>query len=274
MSLFEWHDDPFGVARKYRSLSRAEWARVGHRLKPDAGNMACTRCNADFLEEDGEVVPLSVDHDPYGFVSEYRGCRLPVESLSYLGVHKSSGKVGPVCSECRTEFDSEGDYLRLRASSNPALTTYLDQARPIEDWHRLARGLPAVDEESQWREAYEIALRRALLTGAIPWADRKNPDLLWRSDAEIAGSRGRLLLLPNRLEYQSRRNSLSAPLDVVRSVVAEGDEVTLQVVGEPEPLVLRIDPETVAVDLQSGKRQVVLDASDFANALLSAKERA
>jgi hypothetical protein len=267
MSLFMWHDDPFGVARKYQSLTKSEWAKVGLRLKPDSGNMTCNKCDADFLETEGEVIPLGVEHDPYGFMAEYQGCKLPIDSLRYLGVYKTSGKDGPVCAECRTEFDAEGDYLRLRAASNPTLQSYADQARPLEDWHRLARGLPAVDEEAQWRSNFDEALRRALLTGEISWADRKKPEVLWRSDAQLAGARGRMLLHPDRIEFQARKNGWSAPLDVVRSVDVDGDEVSVDVVGEAEPLMFRIEPETVSVDLKSGRRQVVLDAADFADAL-------
>lgn len=267
MTLFAWHDDPFDVAKKYQSLTKAEWARVGQRLKPDAGNLACSKCDADFLQEGDEVTPLHAPRDPYEFVADYKGKRLALDSLRYLGVYKTSGKDGPVCAECRTEFDAEGDYLRLRGTSNPALTGHVEEARPLEDWHRLARGLPAIDEEAEWLRRFDAEIRTALLTGEIAWADRKKPEILWRSVVEVSGVRGRLLLYDNLIEFQSRKNTWSAPVDAVRSVSVGEDLVTMAVIGEPEPLVFRLDPETVAVDLQSGRRQVVLGAADFADSL-------
>ncbi len=269
IALFRWREDPFDVAKKYQSLSKLEWARVGLRLKPDAGNLVCSKCDADFLQEGDEVIPLHALRDPYEFMADYKGRKLQFESLRYLGVYKTSGKDGPVCAECRTEFDAEGDYLRLRGTSHAALTTHIDEARPLEDWHRLARGLPAIDEESEWLRQFDTEVRKALLSGEIPWADRKKPELLWRSDAELEDppSRGRIVLLRDRIEFESRRNKLSAPVDTVRSVSAEGDLVTIRMVGEPEPLVFRIDPETVAVDLESGQRKAMLTAADFAESL-------
>lgn len=269
MSLFRWEEDPFGVARKHRALTKAEWAKVGVRLRPDSGNMTCSKCDADFLADGEEIVPLHADHDPYGFIADYKGCRLTPDSLRFLGVYKTSGNPGPVCGDCRTEFDAEGDYLRLRATVNPALAAYVDQARPFEDWHRLARGLPAIDEEAAWRDAYEGALRRALVTGEVRWADKKKADLLWRSDAELIEpqARGRMLLYRESIEFQSKRNGWAAPRDVVRGVTAQDDVVTLDVVGRPEPLDFRIRPETVSIELASGKREVLLDAEDFAEAI-------
>jgi hypothetical protein len=238
-------------------------------LKPDAGNLVCSKCDSDFQQEGDEVIPLHALRDPYEFLADYKGKRLTMESLRYLGVYKTSGKDGPVCAECRTEFDAEGDYLRLRGTSHPALSGHVNEARPLEDWHRLARGLPAIDEEAEWLRRFDVEVRKALISGEISWADRKKPEILWRSDAELAehGSHGRIVLFRDRIEFVSRKHKLSAPIDTVRSASFEGDLVTVAMVGEPEPLVFRIDPESVAVDLASGQRKVELDAGDFASAL-------
>ena len=274
MSLFRWDDDPFGVARKYQSLTKAEWALVGLRLKPDAGNATCSRCDADFFLEENVLVPLTVHHDPYGFMGEYRGCRLDIDAVRFLGVYKASGKLGPVCGECRTEFDEEGDYLRLRATSNERLASHLEEARPLEDWHRIARGLPAIDEETEWRARFNEVLRMALLTGEVPWADRKKPEVLWRSDAELIDqrARGRMLLYADCIEFQNRKHGVTAPLDVIRSISLSEGAALLDVVGHAEPLAFAIINETVSIDLSSGKRNVVLEASDFVDALDLAKK--
>jgi hypothetical protein len=269
MHLFRWDDDPFGVARKYQSLTKSEWALVGMRLKPDAGNATCSKCDADYLVEGDVVIPLHTDHDPYGFMAEYRECRLELDAIRFLGVFKASGNAGPVCAECRTEFDEEGDYLRLRGTNNETLLPYLEQARPLEDWHRLARRLPAIDEEPEWRAKYDEALRTALLTGEIPWADRKDSTILWRSDAELQEprARGRITLRKGRLEFASRRHKWTGPVDAIRQVKKDANTVGLLVVGEPEPMTFEIAPETVAVELGSGRREVVLDSEDFAAAV-------
>lgn len=269
MSLFAYREDPFGVAKKYRALSREEWARVGLRLKPDAGNLSCSKCDADFLLEGDEVVPLHTARDPYEFMAEHRGERLTVESLRFLGVYKTSGRDGPVCDECRTEFDSEGGYLRLRRTSHPLLSAHLEEARPLEDWHRIARGLPPIDEQAAWLQAFEAEVRVALLSGEIPWADRRKPEMIWNSDADLTepALRGRLALFRDRIEFRCRKSPWSAPLDAIRSAAHDGDQVTLRVVGEPEPLTFRIEPETVSVDLASGRREIDLTAADFLAAL-------
>jgi hypothetical protein len=269
MHLFRWDDDPFGVARKYQSLTKSEWALVGMRLKPDAGNATCSKCDADYLVEGDVVIPLHTDHDPYGFMAEYRGCRLELDAVRFLGVFKASGNAGPVCAECRTEFDEEGDYLRLRGTNNETLLPYLEQARPLEDWHRLARRLPAIDEEPEWRAKYDEALRASLLTGEIPWADRKDSSILWRSDAELQEprARGRMVLRSDRLDFQNRKHGWSAPLDAVRNAHLTQESLELTVVGQPEPLLFEISPETVAIELPSGRRQLVLEAQDFVDAL-------
>jgi hypothetical protein len=274
MHLFRSDEDPFGVAKKYQSLTRAEWAKVGSRLKPDAGNATCSRCDADYFLEDDVIVPLQAGHDPYGFIAEYHGCRLDFESIRYLGVLKASGRPGPVCGECRTEFDEEGDYLRLRSTNNDLMSAHIDEARPFEDWHRIALGLPAIDEEAEWHTRFEQVLRDALLSGEVPWADRRKPEIIWRSDSELigVGARGRMILFVDRLEFQNRKHGWSAPLDAIRQAEIVGDHVQLAVVGQPEPLTVEIVPETVAVDLKSGRRQLVLEATDFAAAVRMSKE--
>jgi hypothetical protein len=266
MALVIFHEDPFGIARKYSALTKLEWARVGRRLEPGGGNLTCSKCDADFIGDDEHVTPLRAEHDPYGFASEYGGCSLTYESLRFLGVGKTSGKPGPVCAECRTEFDSEGDYVRLKATANETLEPYLEQARPLADWHRLVRGLPAIDEEPAWKERFDAALRIALLGGEISWAERRRPEMLWRSDAELHEPRrgGRIVVYRERIEFQARKNGWAAPRDVIRSATAADGTLEISVIGEPRPLRFSIQPETVAVDLASGRREVVLDAEDLA----------
>ncbi|MDQ2986219.1 MAG: protein kinase, partial [Armatimonadota bacterium] len=271
LRLFSWRDDPFGVARRYKCLSRGEWARVALRLSPDAGNVVCSGCSADYFAESGTLTLLDADHDAFGFAAAYQARRLETEAVRFIGVDKASGKAGPVCGDCRTEFDVEGDYLRLRATGNRALRSHIGEARPLEDWHRLARGLPAIDEEDAWMSAFEALLQRSMLGGGIQWANKKRPEILWQSQSERLGTRGTLILTATGIDFQAKRNGWKAPLDVVRSVEVEGDVVTLRVVGEAEPLAFRIMPETVAVDLASGRREVELDAECFAEALRSAQ---
>ena len=269
LRLFSWRDDPFGIARRFKSLSRGEWARVAIRLQPDAGNVVCARCNADYFAEGGSLTLLDAEHDAFGFAAEYQGRRIPEAALRFIGVDKSSGMPGPVCSDCKTEFDAEGDYLRLRATGNRALRPHIDQAKPFEDWHRLAKGLPAIDEEAEWSAQFDGILRSSLLSGAIPWVDRKKPDLLWRSDAELIDehARGRLSVYRDLVEFRAKKCNWSAPLDVIRSISMDGEEVVIRAVGESEALRFRIDPQDVAADLASGRREVTLTAADLIECL-------
>jgi hypothetical protein len=72
----------------------------------------------------------------------------------------------------------------------------------------------------------------------------------------------------DRLEFLSRKIGCNAPLDVIRYVDVDDGVVVLTMVGFPETKELEILPETVLVGLKSGKRQVVLDAPDFADAVV------
>jgi hypothetical protein len=81
-----------------------------------------------------------------------------------------------------------------------------------------------------------------------------------------------MILFVDRLEFQNRKHGWSAPLDAIRQAEIVGDYVQLAVVGQPEPLTLEIVPETVAVDLKSGRRQLLLGATDFAAAVRMSKE--
>ena len=114
----------------------------------------------------------------------------------------------------------------------------------------------------------------ALLTGEVPWADRKKPEVLWRSDAELIDqrARGRMLLYADCIEFQNRKHGVTAPLDVIRSISLSEGAALLDVVGHAEPLAFAIINETVSIDLSSGKRNVVLEASDFVDALDLAKK--
>jgi hypothetical protein len=108
MRLAKVAEDPYGVAKQHRNLTAAEWARVAARLPVDAGNLFCEACGADYYEDEDSITLVDAPTDAFGFAAEYLGRRLDPERLPWMGVGKTSGAVGPVCTSCGTEYDADG----------------------------------------------------------------------------------------------------------------------------------------------------------------------
>jgi len=271
LTLYKVHEDPYGIAKRYKTLSPGEWARVAWGLNLDAGNFACDRCGADyFIENDNlTLVDAAVDH--FGFVAHYQGRRLSLERVPWIAVGKSSGVPGPACEQCRTEFDREGEYLRLRFTPNSALAVYTDEAWPFEDWHRIARSLPTRDQEANYVDEFYETLRKAILFGDISPSKahgvRWESPAEWVSDAGTSIAKGRLRLDGTDLEFKCRRNPFRAPLDAIIEATAEGDDLTLRLKGKTDPVLLRIEPVTLRLDMDSGRAEVTLGAGDCAEVI-------
>jgi serine/threonine protein kinase len=273
MTLRSAPEDPFGVTAEHSSLSAAEWARVAMNLPPDAGNFGCDVCGADYFVEGDTVTLVDAETDAFGFLAAYQGKRLAAPELGFLAVGKSSGRDGLLCASCSTEFDFDGDYLRLRRATTASLAPHVGEARPADDWYRIAKGVPTLDQEAAYVEEFLGLLRQGLLTGDIEWAPS---GLVWESEAERVTRAGEELELVAKgvlrigaglLEFSARARSVRIPHDAVQEASAEDDLLCLRITGEPEALLLVIPPEELTMEMHSGSYTVRLTASDCAEAI-------
>lgn len=252
-------------AGPYRSLYPDEWARVAANLEPNAGNAECPSCGADFYLEADRLTLLDAAEDPYGFAEGYLGRRLKVSDVAWLGAGKESPHPGVVCETCATELDQAEDRLRLERTHNRKLSRYLGEAYRLEDWHRLAQGLPLVGQEEEFRERMTETLLRAYLAGEIGF-DFAN-HVLWRGPAIRSedGAAGTLTATCSEIVFGTLLRKRKIPLDEIRGVYAEGDEVVLAL--EDGEQAYAVEPVELTAHLKSGKRTVRLEAGRLATRL-------
>lgn len=268
MTLTKVSEDPYGIAKQHSNLTAAEWARVAARLPVDAGNVYCEVCGADYYRDEGSITLIDAPTDAFGFAAEYLGRRLDPDRVPWMGVGKASGAEGPVCSSCGTEFDAEGGYLRLRHSEIDSLRAHVDEAWPIEDWHRLAHGLPTRDTEAEFVARFHELLREAAIRGEIEWAGENR----WESTAvRLVGEaehRGKLTVGPMLIAFANRKAGFSGPIDAVLEARADGEILRLKMKGEAEEILLKVESQEISMRMRSGKVTLDLTAEDCARALV------
>ncbi|MGI8923548.1 MAG: serine/threonine protein kinase [Fimbriimonadales bacterium] len=276
MKLVKVFEDPLGVAKKHRSLTSDEWARVAARLNLDAGNVVCDRCGADFYTEGDSLTLIDAEVDYFGFLAHYQGRRLGLDRLRWIAVGKASGHPGPACDTCDMEFDREGDYLRLRFTQNDELAPHTDQAWPFEDWHRLSRSLPTREDEPEFLERFYETLRKAVVQGELTPFSRRGHGLRWDAAAEVVtlegdewvtSAKGKLTLGDGMLEFAARKRPLKVPIDAIIDASAENDVLTLRLRGQSETMDLFIEPIGVRFDITSGRHELTLTAQDCAETI-------
>jgi hypothetical protein len=252
---------------RYRSLYAEEWARVASGLNPGAGNAECSACGADYDIEPDRLTLLGATDDPHGFAEAYQGRLLSLESVQWLAVGKDSPHPGMVCESCPTEFDIDGEYLRLIRTRHPRLARFVDQPRTREDWHRIAQGLPSISEEAAFRASVDDALRQAYREGDVGFDDRNA--ILWKGSAERDGQNATLTITNDELTFGGAFRKWRTPADALEG--EKGVENTLELVlsGYAEPTVFYIEPVELTAHLKSGDRAIVLDAEDLAARLSS-----
>lgn len=272
MTLIRVFEDPFSMMKHHKTLAPEEWARVAARLPLDAGNFVCEKCAADYYIENGNITLIDANADTFGFVSRFQGRLLKLEQIPWIAVGKQSGAEGLVCSDCQTEFDNDGSYLRLRGTTHRELIKYVDQARPLEDWHRLARGLPTAEDEDEYMQRFRELLRLGLAGGELHWGDDSD-DVRWSGQAELLAensrpiAKGKLRISSSRVEFISRSHGFDFPLDAVLDIDADGDELRLRVAGRREWIHLIPEPVELTVDMESGRYDITLRAADCAEAI-------
>jgi len=252
---------------KYRSLYPDEWFRVAAGLPPSVGNAECGGCGADYYLEDGYLTLLAATEDPFGFAEGYTGRRLKDADVRWLGAGKESPNRGLACDGCPTEFDFDGDLLRLERTPNRRLARTVGASRTLEDWHRLAQGLPSADQEEEFERSMGDLLRQAYVRGEIGFDD--GGLIAWSGPATgTCGTQGRGTLeidnhhvAFNRILKRERWN-----WNDIDIVTVEGDELRLG--AADGPIRFEVHPVQLTVAMKSGKHSVELDVNDLAARLL------
>ncbi len=251
---------------RFGALYPEEWARVAAGLEPGAGNSECERCGAEYFLENDRVTLLCCNDDPNGFADAYTGRLLYLEAIRWLGVGKESPQSGFVCESCPTEFDSDGEYLRLVKTKNVRLARFVDQPRTREDWHRIAQALPTISEEEAFLASIDAAIRTAYRVGEISFDSANNT--LWKGPAERDGQASTLVIGTSEATFGGPFRRWRTPTDAIENVIAECDYLSVFLTGYREPIVFRIEPVELVAHLKSGEHAIRLDAEDLACSLL------
>lgn len=249
-----------------------EWARIAAGLAPGAGNAVCDACSADFWVEDGRMTLLDAPRDPRRYAARYLGRSVGIEDARWLGVGKTSGTPGLICDTCGTEFERDGEFQRLAFSAHRALAHHLGEPRLLEDWHRIARGLPTIDQVPQLEDAIEPGLREAYRMGEVSFDQNETA---WQGRARWSGEDAyqTLLVNPREISLGGTFRKWRAPLDAILSAQADGDVLTLRISGQADAIEIEVMPLELVAHLRSGNRSVQLDASDLAERLGSGPKR-
>ncbi|MCW5942492.1 MAG: hypothetical protein KIS66_09690 [Fimbriimonadaceae bacterium] len=272
-------DEPSGNRRHLadhpsRDQSRHpdEWSRIAAGLDPECGNAVCNACKADFFVDGDQVTALDATWDPYGFFARHAGRLHTWDDLCWIGAGKESGNPGLVSSSGTTEFDEESGYLRLVHTELPALARFAGRLETLEDWHRLAHGLPRRGHEAELLDALDQGIRAALRRGDLPF-DSRRPEVLWRgeaerieesADGEASRHKGNLLVTKDEVSFGGLLRKWRVPTDAVEAARADHDSLLLTLKGEDAIVEFEIAPLEFTADMMSGPRTLRLDAQDLA----------
>ena len=257
-----------------RALYPEEWARVAARLDPTAGNAECEHCGAEFDVDGDRVSLLSAHDDPFGFAKHYAGRLLTWEDVRWLGIGKESPCPGLACHDCGTEFDHDAQYLRLVRTENAKLIRHVDEPKTDEDWHRVARGLPEVQQEQEFLANLDHSVVDAYVNGEI--GVDSSGQILWNGPAtrvDDTSLSGNLLVKANEITHGGILRKWRTPMDAVLDASADGHILILTLSGQREPVEFDVEPIELTATLKSGKRVVELGAAELAERIRNLRER-
>ncbi len=155
LCLDGYQKDPTGEGAKLvgKSFYRTMWSKLANGFSLQLGTTNCPSCEANFDYDpvDKLLKLLSFNAARYPRANAVQGTFYPLERWSLFAAGKTSLVPGRLCATCGIEFDNDGDNLKLvRAPSNFAAT--VGAAYSFEDWHRAAKGLPSVAEETHLKQ--------------------------------------------------------------------------------------------------------------------------
>ncbi len=248
----------------HKTLYPEEWARVAAGLEPGSGNAYCDSCAADYYLEGEHLTLLGAPEDPYGFSEAFIGRLINLESARWLGAGKTSPNPGLLCEHCTTEFDRDQQYLRLSATTNRRLVKHVGEPKVMEDWHRLAKGLPTIHAEQDFADRVEIVLRQAYHTGKISFDD--SGETLWKGNAVKDGD-GKVISLSinhSEITYGGIFMKKRQPTDAVVGVWADETDIHLQFSGQRDTISFGLNPVVLVAHLSSGDQTITVSAKDLA----------
>lgn len=252
-----------------------EWARIAAGLPPNAGNAYCEGCSADYWLEDGKITLLHYGNDPYGYGEEYVGRAISVEDVPMLAIGKRSGQAGLICQSCKTEFDIDGKFLHLACSSNRLLAPHQGRSYVLDDWHRIAQGLPLTGDEPEFFARFDAALLLAYEQGELPFDDRHR-ETLWTGNARkleledgewVEVATGPFTITEAEIVFGRGFRKWRVPFTSVLAVGTERDILEFRISGDASPHSFLLDAAVLHVRLRSGNREVTPDASSVAKLL-------
>lgn len=262
---------------RFHTLYADEWMRVAANLPPSGGNAECSSCGADYFVEGEAVTLVAAELDPFHFAERYLGRLMTFEQLRWLGVGKESAQEGLVCADCLTEFDRDGNYLRLIQSTHVRLLARAGHPHTLEDWHRIAQDLPLAAQEREFEHDFDLALIEAYETGQIGLEDRKSEGVIWRGHAErftvsedgerTMHGEATLAMTASEATHGGMLRKWRVPLDAILNVESQDDDVLLTISGEVEPIGFLVQPIELTAHLESGPRSVRLNAHSLASRL-------
>lgn len=250
-----------------------EWARISARLSPAAGNSVCEDCGAEYEVNGDRVSLLSAQNDPFGFARRFTGRLLYWDDVRWLGAGKESPCPGLVCLHCGTEFDREGDYLKLVRTEDSKLIRRIDEPMTLEDWHRVARSLPPIHEEAAFAEQADDLLKASYHSGEIGFDS--SGQILWNGPATKLGlpeQRAHFTVRREEIAFGGMLRKYKIPMGAVKDAFSDGSTLILIVSGSRDQVEFELDPVELTVAMKSGKRTVELGAKDLAARLRSEKE--
>ena len=171
VTLVQVFHDPHGVGKQFlgRTFFRRAWARLAKGLPLGAGDYHCVACRSEWNFDDvARTLKLLQSETKSAWAQSWRGKAVPLAAWYFAAAGKSSLRAGRLCSGCNTEFDDEGVQWKLRKTPASTLATRTGETHLCEDWQRLARGLPSLTEEKQWRDEKQ-KLQNARQTEQTNW---------------------------------------------------------------------------------------------------------
>jgi tRNA A-37 threonylcarbamoyl transferase component Bud32 len=250
--------------RRFTALYPEEWARVASGLEPGAGDAECGDCGAEFFTDGQTITLLGSQHDPNGFVAGFEGRRIPIDDLRWIGAGKMSPHRGYVCEDCGTEFDFAGSELLLVHSANRSLAVHSEEAHDLENWHRVAQGLPLRGQENDFRLLAPDALREAYLAARIGFDGR--PELAWKGPARRVdlGSDGTLTIDGEEISFGGLLRKWKRPrADLQDCAAADETQIDLVLQGDEEPIEFDLTPMDLTAHLKAGAYTVGLTAHEL-----------
>ncbi len=252
-----------GKTLGYDRLYSDEWDYVAAGVAPGAGNGECPSCGADFFTDNLSITLLGYGEDRYGFGIDHVGRLLDREEVRWLAVSKTSPHPGPVCPNCKTEFDRTGGTLTLVRSSDRKLNRYSEESLSISDWHRVGQNLPTAAEEDAFFATISDSLKEAFRSGQIGF-DSDN-EVSWKGPATNAesGSDGTLTINRSEVRFGGMLRKIRLPLDEMTEIHVENATVTFMN-SDGASLRLNIQPIELSAQLRSGVYVTELTAEDLA----------